>query len=814
MRLPALVAITLALFGCTEGDVPVMDARTNRDATSDINNSDTILPNNDMPTLDGGCPAVACPMGQVCNEGQCVRDYGACPMDMHCPGDQRCVNGRCIPWNMNGFDMACMRDVRPGVFSPAVQCKFDEAPMGDPFPTYVHVYPTVAVADLKIYGMPDGPPRPSIVASFSNGVWTAVANSAGGIIRILDGRTCQVQATIGMPHVLTSGPPAIADLDSDGTPEIIALKDTTGIVAFRYNRGTSTWGVFWESTDPMGMGALNGAWTGPTIVDVDDDGMPEVLRGAYVYDGQTGRFRGGATLGAQTTAYGSGFPAAFGVFPVVLDLDGDGSVEFIHGAGRWTWNRMMNDWVAAPWFNRMMCASNCPEGHVAVADLGPYNSAHMPGANAPEIAVISPGSARIDTMDGQTVFGPVAIPGGRGGPPTIADFDGDGQREVAVAGSSSFTVFDPDCLPMANRPGGECNTHRPMRDGILWSITSQDSSSGITGSTSFDFEADGRVELVYADECFVRVYDGSTGGVLASQRHSSCTWYENPVVADVDGDYRAEIVLSSNFACGQPNVGIACPGIGPRGEDSQHPGVRCANNMDCVSGVCTEGFCRCTMDAECCRPEMVECSYVCTAPPAGTPGMGNTCRASRPAGTRGVRVFSDTADRWVSSRMLWNQYSYNVTNITDELRVPRTSMVSANWANPRLNNFRTNVQGGPSSMGAPDITVQTRLGPCNAANGVMLSATVCNRGTATIPDGVQVNFATMPMGGMPMNICTSRTMNAILGGACINVDCMWAMAPMSPVDIRVSVDDDRLVLECREDNNSSVIPRVQCPSPG
>ena len=117
-------------------------------------------------------------------------------------------------------------------------------------------------------------------------------------------------------------------------------------------------------------------------------------------------------------------------------------------------------------------------------------------------------------------------------------------------------------------------------------------------------------------------------------------------------------------------------------------------------------------------------------------------------------------------------------------------------------------------MGAPDITVNPRLGPCNAANGITLSATICNRGTSTIPDGIQVNFTAMPMGGMPMNICTSRTMVAINGGACINVDCMWAMAPMNPVDVQVSVDDDRLVLECREDNNSGVIPRVQCPSPG
>ena len=38
---------------------------------------------------------------------------------------------------------------------------------------------------------------------------------------------------------------------------------------------------------------------------------------------------------------------------------------------------------------------------------------------------------------------------------------------------------------------------------------------------------------VYGDECFTRVYDGVTGKVLYSRFRTSCTWYENPVVADV-----------------------------------------------------------------------------------------------------------------------------------------------------------------------------------------------------------------------------------------------------------------------------------------
>ena len=62
-------------------------------------------------------------------------------------------------------------------------------------------------------------------------------------------------------------------------------------------------GMYLESTGPAGMTGLNGSWPGRTIVDVDHDGMSEVLRAAYVYNGQTGAFNGGAARAPQTTAY-------------------------------------------------------------------------------------------------------------------------------------------------------------------------------------------------------------------------------------------------------------------------------------------------------------------------------------------------------------------------------------------------------------------------------------------------------------------------------------------------------------------------------
>ena len=78
------------------------------------------------------------------------------------------------------------------------------------------------------------------------------------------------------------------------------------------------------------------------------------------------------------------------------------------------------------------------------------------------------------------------------------------------------------------------NSHQSMRPCARTSIAR--ASSATTGSSIFDFEFDGQAEAVYGDECFTRVYEGKTGEVLYSSYRTSCTWYENPIVADVDND--------------------------------------------------------------------------------------------------------------------------------------------------------------------------------------------------------------------------------------------------------------------------------------
>jgi hypothetical protein len=126
-----------------------------------------------------------------------------------------------------------------------------------------------------------------------------------------------------------------------------------------------------------------------------------------------------------------------------------------------------------------------------------------------------------------------------GGPPTVADFDGDGRAEIGVAGADFYVVADLDCLG-APRPAG-CSD-----PGIRWKVANFDCSSRVTGSSVFDFDGDGRAEVVYADEQNFRIFDGATGMIRESIPNNSRTRLEMPIVADVDNDGNAEVVFVEN----------------------------------------------------------------------------------------------------------------------------------------------------------------------------------------------------------------------------------------------------------------------------
>lgn len=432
-----------------------------------------------------------CAAGQVC-VGTCVDPGDACVDSFDCPTGSFCepTLGRCLPQ----FDpVTCETMPVFGDLDVVVEWSAETATEA---PDCMHAISAPVVIDLTGDGIPEVIVNFACDDGWTRGVVRAYSGDGGALVWEATDAARQVNGRTGI---------AAADLDGDGLGEIVAVRvpSSNRVIAFDHD-GSVLWeAVGTDGVTPHTVSFGNGA---PTIADLDGDGSPEIIIGAVVYDA-TGRLLwerdGGGTEGTNS-GYTGGIAA-------VADIDLDGAPEIVTG-------RRAYEADGTP-----IWTATVPDGYPAIAQFD--------GDPQPEIVLVASGSVYLlDGLDGSVEWGPVALPGGgRGGPPTVADFDGDGMPEIGVAGAGSYTVYDPTGT-----------------SDVLWSRTTQDVSSNATGSSVFDFEGDGIAEVVYGDECYMRVYRGSDGMVLLRIPSVSATIHEYPLVADVDGDGNSEIVIVAN----------------------------------------------------------------------------------------------------------------------------------------------------------------------------------------------------------------------------------------------------------------------------
>ena len=280
----------------------------------------------------------------------------------------------------------------------------------------------------------------------------------------------------------------IADVDLDGEPEIIALT-SSGAVAAVDGAGNQKW----TSSPSLNLGY----YPQPAVADLDADGDVEVVFDRAVLAGVDG----------STLFLLSGISTSWRT-PVLADIDADGTQEIILG------EKVFDHTGAVEWGISSAGSGN----FAAVADVD--------GDVGGEVFFLTGSKMYIHEPDG-TVITDVGIPGSNPGPPAVADFDGDGAVEIAVPANRSISVWD-------------------VSGAMIWTATISD-PSGLAGCSGYDIDGDGAYELLYADEAMFRIYDGATGTLLYSNSsHSSGTLWEYPVIADVDRDGSAEIVIASN----------------------------------------------------------------------------------------------------------------------------------------------------------------------------------------------------------------------------------------------------------------------------
>lgn len=733
--------------GATDGNVnDNLDAGNGDASKTDANEPWCVV---GQPCGDGGictegnvcceahlaCGGVCCAGGQVCSFQHCANPGPECVDGTECEAGEYCdyslgdpgvdpgsdagcqggvipPTGRCLP-----RPPACPEGVQPGdpptcilpceyrppigQFSPELQYSW-----GDPANTTQNVMMAPVVVQLdddNCDGHIDERDIPEIVfLTFTGNDYNNTSGTSATLhaISIVGGQVVEKWST-HLPGESADAPGrSIAAGDIDGVPgaEIVTCTRDGRVRAYRGD-GTGLW-----LSEPIG-----GECFMPSLADMDQDGAVEVVTGHAILDGATGALKVSAfetpnnsrsvvvadidmdgfldVVGANRAYRGDGsLLADTGLaadHPAVGDLDGDGIPEIVavsfqtHTLEVWRYD------------------ASQPGGYVILRQGIDINSTISPNP----CCVLNPSSAGCTRG---------------GGPPTIADFNGDGVPDVGLAGGIGYVVFDGALL---------MDPQVADQDTVLWLTLTQDCSSAQTGSSVFDFDGDGKAEVVYADETHLRIYDGTTGAVLFETCNTSGTLWEYPLVADVTNDGHANIIVPSNSYSS-----LNCGGVK----------------------------------------------------------------------TTGIRIFGDGLGKWVRTRRIWNQHAYHVTNVNEDGTIPVVEL--PNHLQPRLNNFRQNVQP-TGEFSAPDLIVSvfpTCVGPYG------LVARVFNVGEASVTPGVVVGFylGDPANGGTKIGEgFTTRTLYSL------GSEDVFLPLASPPAGLVYAVVDDgnppNPWHECRTDNNTS-----------
>ena len=348
---------------------------------------------------------------------------------------------------------------------------------------------------------------------------------------------------------------AMADVEQDGCGELFFVRkiDANGndfeVVAVDCN-----WNEVWAS-ELDGTNASTGSEQIGTmwVADFDGNGVPEVGVKAEVYNAVTGAYIGEARDGGPANS------ASILMGPVIGDFLPDAAcascdnLEIILGGYAVGYDPITdnanspNDFAADyEWANQFLTSGgggNPGNGHSAsMADVDLDNdldiiiTGHIdsgPNKNT--------GFMYYWDVQDETEFFEVTFSSSDWGPgrAAIGNLDTDPELEIVFTHKDSLLAYDVDVA------GGQF-----VR---LWGKKLQ-ASNTLATPTLFDFSGDGAYEVVFRDEQYIYILDGSNGTELYSVADEcyTNTFAEAPVIADVDGDGDPEILVSCIDACATP----------------------------------------------------------------------------------------------------------------------------------------------------------------------------------------------------------------------------------------------------------------------
>ena len=409
---------------------------------------------------------------------------------------------------------------------------------------------TPMVADM------DGDGLPEIIACCYT--YSAPWYSAG--FHVVNGQTGELKYDMSTVQYRNAGQMmTIADVDYDGKSELFLMGRDRKIYCYNYNGG-----IRWTSTNTVDNNYLLSA------ADVNNDGEAEIVCGKYIYNAQTGALLLEGTM--VETGMGFGAPHSVDSYHPAYymyalgDVDGDGTPELCAGNTVYkmhivnTSGTTGNSWSILRQAVLPDSIVN-KDGQTFIVDFdndGDFDICVI-GITHSLNNYTHSHTLDVYVWDGQTsqliAHSPLVVNSEWGASiPYSGDLNGDGFPEII------FAV--PDVGMLAYTYDTITSTMRMVRNHAPFGETS--------GFTVFDFNQDGRNEIVYRGTQQLFIVDGITlDNLNAPVTAYSGTVTEYPVVADVNADGHAEIIVTRayyDWSSGNANGWVAVYG-------SQMPGA-------------------------------------------------------------------------------------------------------------------------------------------------------------------------------------------------------------------------------------------------
>ncbi|MEI2694697.1 MAG: FG-GAP-like repeat-containing protein [Saprospiraceae bacterium] len=353
-------------------------------------------------------------------------------------------------------------------------------------------------------------------------------------ILIIDSKTGLTKWEISTPFLraLSAGGIAIADLDYDGRPEIFLKTSTAnlpGNIMGKLMCYNSDGSLRWISDQRYELNFNNEISGKLALADFNQDGIPEVYVNNKIFNAQTGikLADGGANGVGKVSTNG---PEAH---TVAAQLDNDLSdLELAAGYTVYKVKIMnINGTVGNSMIARnIQVDNNYRDGFTTVADID--------SDGILDVVITTPGLSNEALLYSYTLSSGIpkliskAYPPSFEeyiGPPFVGDIKGSGKPSIIFSRASNLLSYSYN------------GTGTFQQD---WSLITTD-TSGFTGITMFDFNNDGIQEIVYRDETYLQIINGSFNPPMEIAKINcfSPTWIEYPILGDIDNSGHAKICV-------------------------------------------------------------------------------------------------------------------------------------------------------------------------------------------------------------------------------------------------------------------------------